>query len=120
MFNVINYTLVILYNGLYTSLIQIVFLITLYCNLTCCPLLSCCYILSFIFKDLGKEVTQLSHSNDKLRNAESEIRTLKSFLTSKTAMIEKRKKEIHEVERERGREREKEHATLYAIIFVVT
>ena len=36
------------------------------------------------------------HTQEKLRSAESEIRTLKSFLTSKTAMVERRKKELME------------------------
>lgn len=38
----------------------------------------------------------MSQTLEKLRSAECEIRTLKSFLTSKTAMIEKRKKELRE------------------------
>ena len=41
-----------------------------------------------------QKVTQLS---DKLHQAESEVATLKSFLTSKTALVEKRKKELKEL-----------------------
>ena len=36
-------------------------------------------------------------NSDKLKVAECEKKTLKSFLTSKTAMVERRKKEIQEV-----------------------
>lgn len=36
-------------------------------------------------------------TTDKLRAAECEIRTLKSFLTSKTAIMERRKKELKEI-----------------------
>ena len=43
--------------------------------------------------DLGK----LSSVHDKLQNAESEIKALKQFATSKTAMVERRKAEIAEV-----------------------
>ena len=35
-------------------------------------------------------------SQDKLQGAEAEIRTLKGLLTSKTAMVERRKKELAE------------------------
>ena len=45
-------------------------------------------------QDLEKEVERLGQTHDKLRAAESEIHTLKSFLTSKTAMVERRKKEL--------------------------
>lgn len=38
----------------------------------------------------------MTHTHDKLQSAECEIRTLKSFLTTKTAMIEKIKKELRE------------------------
>ena len=72
---------------------------------------------------MEKEVHKLSQVNDKLKNAEGEIRTLKSFVTSKTAMVERRKKEIQEVderkgrgkERERERERERES---YCMLFL--
>lgn len=37
---------------------------------------------------------QQSQVQEKLHAAESEIRTLKSFLTSKTAMMERRKREL--------------------------
>ena len=40
---------------------------------------------------------KLNDVSVKLKSAESEVRTLKSFLTSKTAMVERRKKEIQEV-----------------------
>ena len=42
-------------------------------------------------------MAKLSQDSDKLKVAECEIKTLKSFLTSKTAMVERRKKEIQEV-----------------------
>ncbi len=38
----------------------------------------------------------MTQTQEKLRSAECEIRTLKSFLTTKTAMIEKTKKELRE------------------------
>lgn len=38
----------------------------------------------------------MSQAQEKLRSTESEIRTLKTFLTTKTAMIEKFKKELRE------------------------
>ena len=44
----------------------------------------------------------MNTATDKLRAAECEIRTLKSFLTSKTAIMERRKKELKEM---------KEHVT---------
>ena len=47
-------------------------------------------------KDLEKEVEKLCSTQEKLHNAESEIRTLKSFLTTKTAIVEKRKKELRD------------------------
>lgn len=46
---------------------------------------------------LEEEIQKMSSANDKLHQAESEIATLKSFLTSKTAMVEKRKKELKEL-----------------------
>ena len=39
----------------------------------------------------------MNAATDKLRAAECEIRTLKSFLTSKTAIMERRKKELKEM-----------------------
>lgn len=39
---------------------------------------------------------KLCSTQEKLHNAESEIRTLKSFLTTKTAIVEKRKKELRD------------------------
>ena len=45
---------------------------------------------------LEKEVEKLCTTQEKLHNAESEIRTLKSFLTTKTAIVEKRKKELRD------------------------
>lgn len=45
---------------------------------------------------LEKEVEKLCSTQEKLHNAESEIRTLKSFLTTKTAIVEKRKKELRD------------------------
>lgn len=40
---------------------------------------------------------KLEQTHDKLCSAESEIRTLKTFLTTKTALIEKHKKELKDV-----------------------
>lgn len=45
---------------------------------------------------MEKDSEKLHQTQEKLRSAECEIRTLKSFLTSKTAMIEKNKKELRE------------------------
>lgn len=39
----------------------------------------------------------MSTVSEKLQQAETEISTLKSFLTSKTAMVERRKKELKEL-----------------------
>ena len=39
---------------------------------------------------------KLGQTQEKLRNTESEIHTLKSFLTSKTALVERRKKELQD------------------------
>lgn len=39
---------------------------------------------------------KLNLTQEKLHNAESEIRTLKSFLTTKTAIVEKRKRELRD------------------------
>lgn len=57
-----------------------------------------CATLKHVAQELEKEFERLSHVSDKLKGAEGEIHTLKSFLTSKTAMVERRKKEIQEVE----------------------
>ena len=40
---------------------------------------------------------KLSQTHENLRRAECEIHTLKSFLTSKTAIVERRKKELQDV-----------------------
>jgi hypothetical protein len=45
---------------------------------------------------LEKEVEKLGQTHDKLCTTESEIRTLKTFLTTKTALIEKHKKDLRE------------------------
>ena len=42
-------------------------------------------------------LSKLNSATDKLRAAECEIKTLKSFLTSKTAIMERRKKELKEI-----------------------
>lgn len=47
-------------------------------------------------QELEKDTESMSQTQEKLRSAECEIRTLKTFLTTKTAMIEKRKKELRE------------------------
>ncbi|XP_065913285.1 myosin heavy chain, striated muscle-like isoform X2 [Dysidea avara] len=52
--------------------------------------------------ELEKGLEKMNTATDKLRAAECEIRTLKSFLTSKTAIMERRKKELKEM---------KEHVT---------
>ena len=67
---------------------------------TACTL--CCQTLPsiprsyFSKQDLEKDTERMSQTQEKLRSAECEIRTLKTFLTTKTAMIEKRKKELRE------------------------
>lgn len=45
---------------------------------------------------MEKELDKYRQTHDKLRNAECEIQTLKSFLTTKTALVEKRKKELRD------------------------
>ena len=65
----------------------------------CCKLQFLChawYTLSFE-QDLEREVEKLSQTHENLRRAECEIHTLKSFLTSKTAIVERRKKELQDV-----------------------
>lgn len=42
-------------------------------------------------------LSKMNSTTDKLRAAECEIKTLKSFLTSKTAIMERRKKELKEI-----------------------
>ena len=42
-------------------------------------------------------LNKLNSATDKLRVAECEIKTLKSFLTSKTAIMERRKKELKDI-----------------------
>ena len=42
-------------------------------------------------------LSKMNTTTDKLRAAECEIKTLKSFLTSKTAIMERRKKELKEI-----------------------
>ena len=46
---------------------------------------------------LEEEIQKVSTVSEKLQQAETEISTLKSFLTSKTAMVERRKKELKEL-----------------------
>ena len=48
-------------------------------------------------------------TQDKLRCSESEIRTLKSLLTSKTAMVERRKRELAETQAQLLRLEEKDN-----------
>ena len=50
-------------------------------------------------QELEQDMEKMSTVNEKLKNAECEIRTLKSFVVSKTAMVERRKMEILEVRR---------------------
>ena len=45
---------------------------------------------------MDKEFEKIGQVHEKLRNMDSEIRTLKTLLTTKTAMIEKNKKELRE------------------------
>ena len=45
---------------------------------------------------LEKDMEKLSQTHEKLCGTESEIRTLKTFLTTKTALIEKHKKDLRE------------------------
>lgn len=48
-------------------------------------------------QELEQEMGTVGAMREKLKNAESEVKTLKTFVTSKTAMVEKRKAEIIEV-----------------------
>ena len=56
--------------------------------------------------------------DDKLKGAESEIRTLKGLLTSKTAMVERRKKELAETRARLGEleERDRRRSIILADI----
>ena len=45
-------------------------------------------------QELEKSMEKATVTQEKLRGAESEIRTLKGLLTSKTAMVEKRKRDL--------------------------
>lgn len=45
---------------------------------------------------MDKEVEKIGQVHEKLRSMDSEIRTLKTFLTTKTAIIEKHKKELRD------------------------
>ena len=45
-------------------------------------------------QDLEKSVEKATLTQEKLRGAESEIHTLKGLLTSKTAMVERRKRDL--------------------------
>ena len=47
-------------------------------------------------QELERQVEKLGQTQEKLRNTESEIHTLKSFLTSKTALVERRKRELQD------------------------
>lgn len=47
-------------------------------------------------QELEKVAERAIQTEDKLKGAESEIRTLKGLLTSKTAMVERRKREVAE------------------------
>ena len=47
-------------------------------------------------QELEKVAEKATVTQDKLRGAETEIRTLKSLLTSKTAMVERRKRALAE------------------------
>lgn len=47
-------------------------------------------------QELEKVSEKATATQDKLRGAESEIKTLKSLLTSKTAIVERRKKDLAE------------------------
>lgn len=49
-----------------------------------------------ISQELEKVAEQAVKTENKLKGAESEIKTLKGLLTSKTAMVERRKKELGE------------------------
>lgn len=51
---------------------------------------------SYNIQFLEKEMEKLQQTHDKLTSAESEVRTLKTFLTTKTALIERHKKDLKE------------------------
>ena len=50
-----------------------------------------------LMQELESDLGKLSSVHDKVQNAESEIKALKQFVMSKTAMVERRKAEIVEV-----------------------
>ena len=50
--------------------------------------------LLYSLQELEQSMEQQGQVQDKLRATESEIHTLKSFLTSKTAIVERRKREL--------------------------
>ena len=45
---------------------------------------------------MDKEMEKLEQTQEKLRSMDSEIRSLKTFLTTKTVLIEKHKKEMQD------------------------
>ena len=49
-----------------------------------------------MLKVLEKDMERLEQAQDKLSSSESEIRTLKTFLTTKTALIERHKRDLKE------------------------
>lgn len=56
----------------------------------------CHYYVIILMQELEKVFEKATATQDKLRGAESEIKTLKSLLTSKTAIVERRKKDLAE------------------------
>lgn len=60
----------------------------------CCVMSRFALFCPYTWQELERTVDQQSQVQEKLHSSESEIRTLKSFLTSKTAMMERRKREL--------------------------
>ena len=55
-----------------------------------------CDLYCLVQQELEKEAEKLSQTHEKLRITECEVQTLKSYLTSKTAIVERHKKELRE------------------------
>ncbi len=58
---------------------------------------------------MEKEAEKQTQTQEKLRSAECEIHTLKSLLTTKTAMVERRKKELTDAKMKVVELEEKDH-----------
>ena len=73
-------------------------------------------------QELERAAEKAVQTEDKLKGAESEIRTLKGLLMSKTAMVERRKKELAEtrVRLQELEERDRRRATILAEVLEKT